>query len=179
MLSVLSERQKAIVEAITMRLHTKPALHYLRDVGYKMSEATYFREKKKIEEMKFERMQHIAMYFQDQHLERIDKCECVEKLMWKNYHEEKDSSKKVKILESIISIQPYISAYYDATRYVLEKKVKTETDLYTTLRPYVSIDVRKNREEEMEKEEQERRNQEAVKFKNEPTDRTFPKAIEW
>jgi hypothetical protein len=47
MLSVLSDRQKAIVEAMTMRLQTKPTLQYLKDVGFEISEATYFREKKK------------------------------------------------------------------------------------------------------------------------------------
>ena len=126
MLSVLSERQKAIVEAITMRLHTKPALRYLTDVGHKMSEATFFREKKKIEEMKFERMQHIALYFQDQHLERIDKCELVEKLCWENYRAEKDPTKRVKILESIITMQPYLSGYYEATKTILESTVGGE-----------------------------------------------------
>ncbi len=124
-----SDRQKAIVEAITMRLHTKPALRYLTDVGHKMSEATFFREKKKIEEMKFERMQHIALYFQDQHLERIDKCELVEKLCWENYHAEKDPIKKVKILDSIISIQPYLSGYYETTKDVLESRAKDDTKL--------------------------------------------------
>jgi hypothetical protein len=122
MLSVLSDRQKAIVEAMTMQLHTKPTLQYLKDVGHEISEATYFREKKKIEEMKFERMQHIAMYFQDQHLERIDKVELIEKLMWENYRT--GDIKRVNILNSIMNMQSWLSAYYDATRYVLEKKVK-------------------------------------------------------
>ena len=111
-----------------MRLHTKPALSYLTDVGHKMSEATFFREKKKIEEMKFERMQHIALYFQDQHLERIDKCELVEKLCWENYRAEKDPTKRVKILESIITMQPYLSGYYEATKTILESRVNKTND---------------------------------------------------
>ena len=72
--------------------------------------------------------QHIALYFQDQHLEADNnKCELVEKLMWENYRA--GDLKRVKILESIISIQPYNSGYYDATRYVLEKRIKTESDI--------------------------------------------------
>jgi hypothetical protein len=127
----------------------------LKDVGHEISEATYFREKKKIEEMKFERMQHIALYFQDQHLERIDKCELVEKLMWENYRA--GDLKRVKILETIISIQPYISGYYDATRYVLEKRIKTETDIGRANNPYVSINLKKRREKEIDKEAEDRR----------------------
>ena len=67
-----------------------------------MSERKYYRHKKKIKEMKLESMHHIAKYFPDQHLERIDICELVEKLCWENYYAEKDPTKKVKILESII-----------------------------------------------------------------------------
>jgi hypothetical protein len=45
--------------------------------------------------------------------------------MWKNYHEEKCPVKKVTILQAIVMMQPYLSAYFDATRYVLEKGLKT------------------------------------------------------
>jgi uncharacterized protein (DUF488 family) len=106
---------------------------------------------KKRSDMKLERMQHIALYFQDQHLERIDKCELIEKLMWENYR--KGDNNRVKILESIISIQPYLSAYYDATRYVLEKRVKSEADLIKLPSTYVSIDVKDSREKEIEQEQ--------------------------
>jgi hypothetical protein len=103
-----------------MRLHVTQALQYLEQHGYPMSERQYYRHKKKMQEMKFERMHYIAKYFPDQHLERIDCCELVEKLMWENYHQCKD---QVKILESIISIQPYLSGYYEATKDILESTV--------------------------------------------------------
>lgn len=73
MLSVLTDRQKAIVEIITMRLHVKQASVYLKEVGFEMSEPTFYREKKKIDNMKLERMHHIAkVVYRDQHLERLD-----------------------------------------------------------------------------------------------------------
>jgi hypothetical protein len=81
-----------------------------------MSQAKYFRQKKKIENMKLDRMHHIAKFFPDQHLERIDRCELVEKLMWDNYHQCKDQAKKVKILESTVNVQPFLSGYYEATK---------------------------------------------------------------
>src|SRR6478672_5955554 len=124
MLSMLSDSEKAIVEAMTMRLHVAQALQYLEGLGYPMSERKYYRLKKKIKDRKLERMHHIAKYFPDQHLERIDRCELIEKLCWENYHASKDPAKKVKILESIITIQPYLSSYYEATKIVLESTVK-------------------------------------------------------
>lgn len=99
MLSILSETQKAVIETITMRLHPTQALHYLKEAGHEMPRAKYFRHKKKLEDMILERMKYIAEHFQDQHLERIDKCEIIESLMWENYYAEKNPIHKVKILE--------------------------------------------------------------------------------
>jgi len=124
MLSILTDTQKAVVDTITMRLHLEHALDYVKHAGFPMGRRTYYRHKKKIQEMKLERMHHIAKYFPDQHLERIDRCELIEKLCWENYHACKDPAKKVKILESIITIQPYLSSYYEATKIVLESTVK-------------------------------------------------------
>lgn len=149
MLSILTETQKAVVETITMRLHPTQALHYLKEAGHEMSRAKYFRHKKKINEMKFERMKYIAEHFQEQHLERIDKCEIIEGLMWANYYAEKNPINKVKILESIIEMQPYLSAYYDATRYVLKQSMKSEADLSKQPTIYVSVNARKFREREI------------------------------
>ncbi len=51
--------------------------------------------------MKLERMHHIAkVVYQDQHLERLDKVELVEKLMWENYNVEKTHLKKSKYYQA-------------------------------------------------------------------------------
>ena len=105
-----------------MRLDTIHALKYLQDVGITISRATYFRQKKKVEELKLRRLYHIAKIgFQDQHLERIDNCELIEKLMWENYNECKEPFKRVLILEKILGIQPYLSSYYEATTDVIKE----------------------------------------------------------
>ncbi len=101
-------------------MHVGPALLYLKDVGHEMSEHTYFRKKKELEDMKLERLEFIAKHFEDQHLHRLDKLELIENLMWENYHAEKNPSKKVKILESIVNTQPYLSSYYEVTKTVYE-----------------------------------------------------------
>src|SRR6478672_8786690 len=112
MLSILSETQQKIVDTITMRMNLVDALQYLKDTGYEMSKPTYYRHKRKIQDMKLERMRYIALHFQDQHVERIERCELVEALMWENYHLEDDPAKKVKILAEIINMQPFLSSYY-------------------------------------------------------------------
>jgi nitroreductase len=128
MLSILSDTDRGIVETIAMRLSTKESLTYLKAMGFEMSERKYFRHKKRIQDMKLERMMHIAQYFPDQHLERIDQLEFIEKLCWQNYHVCKDPAKKVKILETIKEIQPYLSTYYGATKSLLEWEARDKRD---------------------------------------------------
>ena len=57
--SILSERQKAVIETIRMRLTEKQALAYLKEVGFEMSDTTWYREKNKLEKMKFKRLIHL------------------------------------------------------------------------------------------------------------------------
>ena len=58
--NVLSDRQKAVIEAIRMRLNEKQSLEYLKDAGFDIGPATYYREKRKIEDLKLKRLYHIA-----------------------------------------------------------------------------------------------------------------------
>ena len=58
--------------------------------------------------------------FVDQHLDKIDKLEVIEKEMWKKYRECKDPYKGVEILTQIANLQPFLSAYYDSIRYVIK-----------------------------------------------------------
>ena len=100
-----------------MRLTYVQSLEYMKDAGFPMSEGTYKREKRKINDLKLQRLHHIAAIgFEDQHLTRIDNCEMIERLMWENYRLEPSPYKKVMILKEIKEFQPYISSYYDATR---------------------------------------------------------------
>jgi hypothetical protein len=125
-LNILNDTEKAVVQTITMKLHTNEALSYLKDCGIKMARRSYFRYKKKVESMKWERLVHTANMFTEQHLQRLDKLELVEELMWKNYQDEKSPSKKVGILQAIVSMQPYLSNYYGATTFVLARRLKTD-----------------------------------------------------
>ena len=99
---MLSDTEKAVVETIRMRLSTEQALQYMKDNGFSVSRATYFRHKKKLEEKKLERLYHMAnLGFEYQHLDRIDGLELIEKKMWEEYNKEKDPWKRVQILKDI------------------------------------------------------------------------------
>jgi hypothetical protein len=112
-----------------MRLNEKQSLEYLKEVGFDIGPATFYREKRKVENLKLKRLYHIAQIgFQDQHLDRIDNTELCLKLMWENYHLEQDPYKKFQMLKDIIMVQPYLSAYYEATKLIVEKQKRQQND---------------------------------------------------
>ena len=121
---MLSDTDKAVVETIRMRLSTQHSLQYLKDNGFSLSRATYFRHKKELEEKKLQRLSHLAnIGFEDQHLARIDGLELIEKKMWEEFNKEKEPSQRVQILKDIAQIQPYLSSYYEATKYIVDKRI--------------------------------------------------------
>jgi hypothetical protein len=131
--SILTDRQKVVIETIRMRLSEQQSLDYLKEVGFACSPATFYREKKKVEEMKLKRLYHIASIgFVDQHLDRIDNTELCLKLMWENYNGEQDPYKKFQMLKDIILVQPYLSSYYETTKLVIEQKQSSTTKMYFT-----------------------------------------------
>src|SRR5215211_7799588 len=132
--SILTERQKAIIETIRMRLSEKQSLDYLKEVGFEIGPATYYREKKKVESMKLRRLYHIAQIgFQDQHLDRIDNTELCLKLMWENYNKEQDPFKRFQMLKDIIFVQPYLSSYYEAKLIIHKRGLQYQNNKETEL----------------------------------------------
>jgi hypothetical protein len=120
---LLTDRQKAVIETIRMRLTEKQSLAYLKEMGFEISPKTYYNDKRKVESHKLKRLYHIAQIgFQDQHLERIDTIELCLKLCWQNYNEEQDPYRKFQMLKDIILVQPYLSAYYEATKLIIGDK---------------------------------------------------------
>ena len=86
-----------------------------------MSERTWRRIKAGLKRNELKRLHFIAAIgFESQHLERIDNCELISKLMWENYHLCKNPKDKVIILKEIKELQPYISTYYEATKEVIK-----------------------------------------------------------
>jgi hypothetical protein len=144
--NILTDTENAVLQTMTMGMSPSKAVAYLKEAGIEISKRTYFRAKKRIEETKWQRLYRIAELFTDQHLHRIDRLELVESLMWKNYEEEKSPFKKVEILTSIVNMQPYLSNYYGATRFVLEKRLNIDHIKKPDI--YVDIDIDKQQIEE-------------------------------
>jgi len=117
---------------MVMRLSEKESLEYLDDKGFKISRDSFYRLKRNIQKSRFDRLNLIAKtQFVDQHLERIDQLELVNQEMWKLYNKETNTFKQVLILEKIAELQTYISPYYDASRYILEKSIKSNNQIET------------------------------------------------
>jgi hypothetical protein len=107
MSNILNDTEQAVVQTMTMRLNEKQALFFLKQNGIDISTRTYFRCKKRIESLKWERLMHIVELFTGQHLQRIDKLKLVEHLMWKNYDAEKSPFKMVEIHSYVVNMQLY------------------------------------------------------------------------
>jgi len=123
MLSILSETENAVVATLVMGLEIDQALEFLTEHGHGMGRSTYYRHKKHLDNMKWQRLAHIAKIgFEDQHLERISQLELIAKLMWTHYREEQSPFKKTVILEKIANVQPFISRYYDVTKTLMERQ---------------------------------------------------------
>ena len=118
-----------IIQTMIMRLTQNESMQYLHDKGFEISVPQFYRLKKTIQQSRFDRLSLIAKtQFVDQHLERIDQLELINSEYWKLYRETKDTFKKALILEKIAELQTYISPYYDASRYILEKSITKQNE---------------------------------------------------
>jgi len=92
-------------------LSEKKSLLYLKDNGFEISANHFYRLKRQIQAARFDRLSLIAKEgFVDQHLQRIDQLELINKEYWKLYNEtnEKDTFKKALILQKIAELQTNI-----------------------------------------------------------------------
>ncbi len=111
-----------VIECMCLHISEKESLSYLKDRGFTISRAEFYRLKKEVQESTQERLNLIASKeFLTQHMERIYTLRVILKEMWINYHIENNPSKKVQILEEIEENQVYLSSYYDSMRFVLQR----------------------------------------------------------
>ena len=121
----MNDTEELVLQTIRMRLKGKDAIIFLQAHGITISLQHYYKVKGHIEKNKLKRLHEIGQFgFEDQHLDRIDNLELVQELLWKNYwkvHLNRPDS-ALRILREIREIQPYLSAYYEATKYLIENK---------------------------------------------------------
>jgi hypothetical protein len=104
-----------------MRFNEKESLEYVREKGYEISHAQYYRIKKRIQDSKFDRLNQIAKGFVDHHLERLDTLELINHEMWASYR--KGDYKAMDALSKIAQIQPIVSNYFEASKMVMEDEI--------------------------------------------------------
>jgi len=125
----LNERELLVIATKIVGYNEKEALEYMEKHEHEMSAATYYRTLGKIEGQTRKRLYEIAKNMRELHMQRIDELEKVRKEMWKQYklENEREDGKPilaVRILKEIKEVQPYISAYHEATKEILEGTVK-------------------------------------------------------
>lgn len=121
----MNDTEELVLQTIRMRLKGKDAIAYLQAHGITISIQHYYKVKGQIEKNKLKRLHEIGQFgFEDQHLDRIDNLELVQELLWKNYWKVHLGKPDValRILREIREMQPYLSAYYEATKYIIQKK---------------------------------------------------------
>ena len=131
-----------VIELIVLDLNETESIKYLADRGFKVSTRYLYKLKKKVKENRFSRLALIAKeQFQDQHIQRIENLEVIQKEYWRLYRLEKKVINKASILSKIADLQTYIFSYYDASRYILEKSVQNQSN---------ESSIRKRRKKEQE-----------------------------
>jgi len=106
-----------------MRLSWKESDSYLKERAIKCSERRFYELKKEIEDSRFDRLAYIAKQgFVDQHLERLGQLEMIQQEMWKKYRE--GDYEAMDALTKIMTLQPYLSVFYDASRQIMEDNLR-------------------------------------------------------
>lgn len=135
----LNDKEKAVMATIIMRLGEQESLNYLKEKGHEMSLSTYYRTKGAIQASTLDRLNQIAKEFPTLHAQQIDEIELIRSEMWKQYKREESPRGKVMILKEIKDIQPFISAYNEATKDIVEQWVdKLARESPTNLSPEIS-----------------------------------------
>lgn len=109
------------MRSMVMRLTEKETLAYLKEEGYDISSRQFYRIKKKIADCRLERLSEIAKGFVDHHLERMDTLDLVNYEMWRKYRQ--GDYKAMDALSKIAETQTILSAYYDASKLVMEDEI--------------------------------------------------------
>lgn len=122
---VLNDLELCIVVVHSMRFSEKESLAYLKNKGYDISRRTYYRKLGHISTETRKRAYEIAKSFLEDHINTIDELLSIKKTMYDSAIKEEDHFKKTMILAKITETMiPYISAYREATKQIIEKVKK-------------------------------------------------------
>jgi hypothetical protein len=97
-----------VIQCLIQKFEDSKTIEILDNHGYKLSQSTLCRIKRRLKVGEFSELSGIAKSgFMSQHVERIKQLELIIKEMWLNYNNEENPSKKVIIPQTIAQVRPY------------------------------------------------------------------------
>lgn len=119
------EAEAAVSQVMVMRMTMDKSLTWIKDNYHiELGQSTYSKIKRKIDDNVTARLYEIGKGgFLVQHDKRIKSLETIEMELWKLYHkawEDKDMKEAHSVLNDIAYIQPYMAAFYESTKAVME-----------------------------------------------------------
>lgn len=121
---VLNDLELEILSTKAMRFTEKEALKHLETKGYTISPRTYYNNLGHISSETRKRAFEIAKSFLEDHINTCDELENIKKMMYENYNTEVKPINKTIILVKITEMIPYITAYRESTKKIIEKVKK-------------------------------------------------------
>jgi len=129
-----AELEQLVLRCHVMRFSEREALAYIK-VNYKSIEPNrYYAIKKELKNRLIQAGYKITSKngLYEQHMERINTLETIEREQWKKYHMETKPILQSSILERITSLQVYISSAHDYIRAI----IKNQEELQLTIAKY-------------------------------------------
>lgn len=150
----LSQRESLVLITKTMKMSERDSMEYLKKKGEEMSQGTYYKTLARISTETRKRLTEICDNYKDSHMQHISTFYAIENELWNAYREPNkrlvtvreegydDNGKrwkretqqlidiplspveKSKILKEIKELQPYISAYEEATYHIMEDSLR-------------------------------------------------------
>lgn len=119
---MLNELELLIVSTKSMRFTEKESLAYLAKKGHSINRGTYYKTLGHVSSETRKRAFEIAKSFLEDHINTVDELENIKKMMYQEAFYEEDHFKKTMILAKITDTMiPYISAYREATKQIIEE----------------------------------------------------------
>ena len=119
----MNELELLIIATKYKRLTESESLSYLKKHGYDISTASYWRTRGKITALARERLFQIAKNMEELHYERITSLAELAQHAWKILDETEDPEIKLRAIRELREMQPFISAYDEATQNIMEEAI--------------------------------------------------------
>ena len=120
----LNATESLVVATKIMRLSEKESLDYLKKRGIEISRDKYYRILGRVSSETSKRLYEICKNFKERHMARIDEVETIRQKLWEIFREATKTADKIRALHELRELQPWISAYDEATQGVIEDVIK-------------------------------------------------------